>query len=155
MPGYSARENREAPSTPVTRAGRLEKGMSPKSSMHVDGESDGRIVPANGSNKNGQPLAESLEGRRPTKENIEQPPPPRTQSRIGESRGLLGVREVATCGLTPHIQGRSRMQQFCTYGLCGGRRVTVVPTATQVWRCTEPGEAPRGQGATTENSGCI
>ena len=95
MPGYSARENRESPSTPVTVAGRLEKGMSSKSSMHVDGQSDGRIVPANGSNKDGQPSAESPEGRRPTKENIEQPTPPRTQGRTGESRGLLGVREVA------------------------------------------------------------
>src|SRR5438094_721851 len=46
--------------------------MSPKSSMHVDGESDGRIVPTKGSNKDGQPSAEGLEGRRPTKENIEQ-----------------------------------------------------------------------------------
>ena len=36
-----------------------------------------------------------MEGRRPTKENIEQPTPPRTQSRSSESRGLLGVREVA------------------------------------------------------------
>jgi hypothetical protein len=95
MPRNSTRENRETPSTPVTRAGRLEKGMSPKSSMHVGGESDGRIVPTKGSNKDGQPSAESLEGRRLTKENIEQPTPPRTQSRTGESRGLLGVREVA------------------------------------------------------------
>ena len=69
--------------------------MSPKSSMHVDGQSDGRVVPTKGSNKDGQPSAESLEGRRPTKENIEQPPPLRTQSRASESRGLLGVREVA------------------------------------------------------------
>ncbi len=50
---------------------------------------------AKGSNKDGQPSAESLEGRRPAKENIEQPTSPRTQRRIGESRGLLGVREVA------------------------------------------------------------
>ena len=90
MSGNSTRENRETPSTPVTAsAGRLEKGMSPKSSMHVGGESDGRVVPTKGSNKDGQPSAESLEGRRPTKENTEQPTPPRTQSRPGESRGLL------------------------------------------------------------------
>src|SRR5450759_1656656 len=95
MPGYSTRENRETPSTPATGAGRLEKGMSPKSSMHADGESDGRIVPAKGSNTDGQPSAESREGRRPTKENIEQPTPPRTQRRSSESSGLRGVREVA------------------------------------------------------------
>jgi hypothetical protein len=63
--------------------------------MHADGESDGRIVPTNGANNDGRPSAERLEGRRPTKENIEQPTPPRTQSRSGESHGLLGVREVA------------------------------------------------------------
>ena len=95
MPGHSARENRETPSTPVTVAGRLEKGMSPKPSMHVGGESDGRVVPTKCSNKDGPPSAESMEGRRPTKENIKQPTPPRTQSRPGESRGLLGVRAVA------------------------------------------------------------
>ena len=69
--------------------------MSPTSRTHVDGESDGRVVPMKDSNKDGQPSAESLEGRRSTKENIEQPTPPRTQSRSSESRGLLGVREVA------------------------------------------------------------
>ncbi|WP_371131163.1 group II intron reverse transcriptase/maturase [Microbacterium sp.] len=97
MPEYSTRENRETPSTPTGHhpVGRLEKGMSPTSSMHVDGESDGRVVPAKGSNKGGQPLAESLEGRRPTKENIEHPTAPRTQSRTSESSGLLGVRNVA------------------------------------------------------------
>jgi RNA-directed DNA polymerase len=97
MHGNSTRENRETPSTPLGDhpAGRLEKGMSPKSSTHVGGESDGRVVPTKDSNKDGQPSAESLEGRRSTKENIEQPTPPRTQRRTSESRGLLGVREVA------------------------------------------------------------
>jgi group II intron reverse transcriptase/maturase len=95
MHEHSTRENRETPSTSVIAAGRLEKDMSPKSSMHGDGESDGRVVPTKGSNKDGQPSAESLEGRRPTKENIEEPTSLRTQSRASESRGLLGVREVA------------------------------------------------------------
>ena len=61
MPEHSTRENRETPSTPVTTAGRLEKGMSSKPSMHVGGESDGRIVPTKCSNKDGQPSAEGLE----------------------------------------------------------------------------------------------
>ena len=95
MSGYSARENRETPSTPVTVAGRLEKGMSSTSSTHVGGESDGRVVPTKGANNDGPPSAEHLEGRRSTKENIEQPTPLRTQRRVSESRGLLGVREVA------------------------------------------------------------
>ena len=68
--------------------------MSPKPTMDVGGESDGRIVPMKGSNKDGQPSAEGLEGRGPTKENIEQPTPLRTQSRASESSGLFGVREV-------------------------------------------------------------
>ncbi len=48
MHGNSTRENRETPSAPVVKdvAGRLEKALSPKSNMHVDGESDGRIVRA-------------------------------------------------------------------------------------------------------------
>jgi RNA-directed DNA polymerase len=97
MSGNSTHENRETPSRPIGDhpGGRLEKGMSSKSSAHLDGESDGRVVPVKGSNKDGQPSAEGLEGRGPTKENIEQPTPPRTQSRSSESRGLPGVREVA------------------------------------------------------------
>ena len=36
-----------------------------------------------------------MEGKRPAKENIGQATAPRTQSRISESSGLLGVRKVA------------------------------------------------------------
>lgn len=97
MPENSTRENRETPSirTIGRTVRRMEKGMSPKSIMHVGGESDGCVVPTKCPNNDGQPSAEGMEGRRPTKENIEQPTPPRTQSRPSESRGLLGVREVA------------------------------------------------------------
>ncbi len=63
--------------------------------MHVDGESDGRVVPTKCPNNGEQPSAEGMEGRRSTKENIGQTTAPRTQSRIGELSGLLGVREVA------------------------------------------------------------
>jgi len=69
--------------------------VSPKASTNVGGESDGREVPANSLNKDGRPLAEGREGRRPTKENIEQTTASETQSWINASRGLLGVREVA------------------------------------------------------------
>ena len=47
--------------------------MSQKSSMQVGGESDGRTVPTKCPNKGGKPLAEDMEGRRPTEENIELP----------------------------------------------------------------------------------
>ena len=95
--------------------------MSQKSSMHVGGESDGCVVPTKCPNNGGGPLAEGMEGRRPTKENIGQATAPRTQSRIGESSDLNGVRKAALFALTPFIRGRSRMQQFCTYGSVRGR----------------------------------
>src|SRR5205823_4032134 len=45
--------------------------------------------------KGGQPPAEGMEGRQPTKENIGQATAPRTQSRISELSDLLGVRKAA------------------------------------------------------------
>jgi RNA-directed DNA polymerase len=95
MQGNSTRENREAPSTPVARAGRLEKALSQKSDMNVGGESDGRVLPSKCLNNGGQPLAEGMEERRPIKENITQTTAPRTQSRPSVSSGLLDVRKVA------------------------------------------------------------
>jgi RNA-directed DNA polymerase len=97
MHGNSTRENRETPSVPVAGevAGRLEKAMSRESNMHAVGESDGCVLPTKCPNKGGQPPAEGMEGRQPTKENIVQTTAPRTQSRISELSGLQGVREVA------------------------------------------------------------
>jgi RNA-directed DNA polymerase len=97
MHGNSTRENRETPSVPVAGevAGRLEKAMSRESNMHAVGESDGCVVPTKCPNNGGQPPAEGMEGRQPTKENIVQATAPRTQSRISELSGLQGVREVA------------------------------------------------------------
>jgi RNA-directed DNA polymerase len=97
MHGNSARGNRETPSTPIAQiaAGRLEKAMSQKSDMHVDGESDGCVLPSKCPNKSGKPLAEGMEGRQPTKENIGQATAPRTQSRISELSDLHGVRKAA------------------------------------------------------------
>ena len=97
MHGNSTRGNRETPSTPIVQfaAGRLEKAMSQKSNMHVGGESDGCVVPTKCPNNGGQPSAEGMEGRRPTKENIEQATAPRTQSRISELSDLHGVRKAA------------------------------------------------------------
>ena len=66
-------------------AGRLEKALSRTANMHVDGESDGCVVPTKYPNNSGQPLAEGIEGRRPTKENAEQTTVPRTQRRISVS----------------------------------------------------------------------
>ena len=63
--------------------------------MHVGGESDGCVLPSKCPNNGGRLLAEGTEGRQPTKENIGQATAPRTQSRIGEWSGLLGVRKAA------------------------------------------------------------
>jgi len=98
MHGYSTRENRETPSTLADAgcaAGRLEKAMSRTPDTYVGGESDGRVLPTKCPNNGGDPSAEGMEGRRPTKENIEHTTAPRTQSRTSALRGVLGVREVA------------------------------------------------------------
>jgi hypothetical protein len=95
MHGNSTRENRETQSAPVEVAGRLEKAMSRKSNMHAGGESDGCVLPSKCPNNSGEPLAEGMEGRQPTKENIGQATAPRTQSRIGGLSDLLGVRKAA------------------------------------------------------------
>src|SRR6266478_7096740 len=97
MHGNSTRENRETLPTPAGKdaAGRLEKALSQTANVLVDGESDGRIVPAKCLNKGEQASAEGMEGRRPTKENIGQATPPRTQSRISELSDRHGVREAA------------------------------------------------------------
>jgi hypothetical protein len=91
----STRENRETPSALVEVAGRLEKAMSLKSNMHAGGESDGCVLPTKCPNNSGESLTEGMEGRQPTKENIEQATAPRTQSRIGGLSDLLGVRKAA------------------------------------------------------------
>src|SRR5438477_7996677 len=97
MHGNSTRENRETPSTPAGKdaADRLEKALSQKSNMYVDGESDGCVLPAKCPNNGGKPSAEGMEERQPTKENIGQATAPRTQSRISELSDLLGVRKAA------------------------------------------------------------
>lgn len=98
MYGYSTRENREAPRPPATESvGRSAKAMRRNVDMHSHGESDGCVVPTNDPNNGGTAApAEDREGRQPTKENADQSPSLRTQRRDGrESRGLLGVREVA------------------------------------------------------------
>ena len=76
-------------------ADRPENAMSGTPGAHVDGESDGRVVPTKHPNTERPVAAEGVEGRRPTKENTEHTTSPRTQRRTRESSGLPGVREVA------------------------------------------------------------
>jgi hypothetical protein len=67
------------------------KGVSRTSRIHVSEELDSGIVPMNHSNKDGQPLAESEEGRTLIKENSHQLSTHSTQSEIRVSQGLAGV----------------------------------------------------------------
>jgi len=80
-------------------AGRVEKAMSDKPTMHGGGESYSGVVPAKQPNKGGRPSAEDPEGapeERPlAKENTEQSNQCRTQSRESGPNGLGRVREVA------------------------------------------------------------
>lgn len=96
--GNSLHGNWEIPwvPTPDPGMGRPEKVSDLTPGMHAHGKSDGRIVPGNSPNKDGQgPLAEAREGRRPTKRNTPQAAAPRTLSRTGASPGLQRVREAA------------------------------------------------------------
>ena len=63
--------------------------------VHVTEESDSGILPMNGSNKDGKPLAEDEEGRPLIKENARQPNTCSTQSEKRVSQGLAGVRKAA------------------------------------------------------------
>src|ERR1700689_5302474 len=62
--------------------------------MYVLEESDSGTVPMNHSNKDGKPQAESEEGRPLIKENTHQSSTLSTQSEVGVSQGLAGVRKA-------------------------------------------------------------
>src|SRR3954468_15058070 len=93
-------ENREASEMPEASlcdrpAG---EGSSRTARVHVFEESDSGTVPMNHSNKGGQPLAESEEGRPLIKENTHQLSTHSTQSEARVSQGLAGVRKAAREG---------------------------------------------------------
>lgn len=90
-------ENRETSQVPATKqaAGRREKAISRTSRMHDCEESDRVIVPMKPLNKEGEPSAEVVEGSTRTKENADRPHTSPTQSGVGVSQGLAGVRQAA------------------------------------------------------------
>src|SRR6266702_245414 len=98
-PKHAEKLHAREPGDPVAArmqcAGREEKAMSHKSSMHGDGESYSGVVPTKQPNKSGQPPAEVVEGRPLTKENTPEPNSHRTPSRESGLSGLERVREVA------------------------------------------------------------
>src|SRR6266853_2605315 len=90
-------ENRETSEMPEAKvcdraAG---EGQGRTARVHVFEESDSGTVPMNHSNKSGRPPAESEEGRPLIKENTHPSSTLSTQSEVGVSQGLAGVRRVA------------------------------------------------------------
>lgn len=90
-------ENRETSETPEAdhRDRPAGEGKSRTARMHVLEESDSGTVPMNHSNKSGKPPAETGEGKPLIKENTHQSSTLSTQSEVGVSQGLTGVRRVA------------------------------------------------------------
>ena len=117
--------------------------------MNGQGESYSGVVPAKQPNEGlGRPK-EAVEGRPLTKENMGEPNSYRTPSRESELNGLDRVWQAA---LPPSKVGTVCVSSAST-GLCGGCRVTGIPTATHV---ATHGCAPKGQitsgGRTHSNS---
>ena len=90
-------ENRETWSASVAQSGGRPVGEGYGRTTHrrAGQESDTGVVPMKGSNKGGQPTAESLEGRPGTKENVRQQHMQPTQCGVRMSQGLKGVRRAA------------------------------------------------------------
>ena len=88
-------ENRETCGAPVNQTGRSAKAQSQTADANALQESDRCVVPVKQPNKEGQPLAEAVEGRQRPKENDAQSSTSPTQSGEPVSQGLSGVRRVA------------------------------------------------------------
>src|SRR6266849_9916705 len=105
-------ENRETPSPTVSESrSPAGEGESRTSGMHSSGESDGAEVPMKPSNKAaGQApgAAERVEGRAPTKENVQ------------KARAVPAQDGGAASALPLPIQGKSRMRQSRLYGSVQG-----------------------------------
>ena len=97
MVGNSPRGSWEIPETSLSlEMDRSEKARCHNADMDISGKSDSLVLPEKRTNNAvTQTAAESVEGRRLTKENASQPLLVRTQSRGTKSRELLGVREIA------------------------------------------------------------
>lgn len=90
-------ENRET-SLPTARSSPVGEGRIRTSNVNGDEESDGVVVPMKQSNKATEQqavAAEAVEGRTPTRKNINQANTPPAQDGQRVSQGLAGVRKVA------------------------------------------------------------
>src|SRR5206468_7563831 len=99
-------ENRETSSAPVEQTGRSEKALCRTADMYALEESDRCVVPMKQLNKEGEPSAEAVEGRRRPKENFALSSTGPTQSGEPVSQGQGGVRRF----FDATIQGKSRVR---------------------------------------------
>ncbi len=88
-------ENRETSKASASLADRSAKAQSHNADMHAMEESDCRVVPVKQPDKEGNPSAEAVEGRRQPEENDAQSSIQPTQRGERVSQGLSGVRRVA------------------------------------------------------------
>ena len=90
-------ENRETSETPVAKPSHRTagEGSGHTARMHVTEESDSGIVPMSHSNKDGQPYAESEEGRPLIEDNAHRPHMHPTQSGASMSSRLVSVRKAS------------------------------------------------------------
>jgi RNA-directed DNA polymerase len=97
MCGTFMRENREIPLTPGAdgASGRFGKAIGQTPKMHVDGKSDGSVIPAKQPNNAEGSAAEAVEGRDPIKGNTSEQNTSRTQSRPDVPSALDRVRKAA------------------------------------------------------------
>ena len=91
------RENREIPLTPEAdgAAGRFGKAIGQTPEVHVDGKSDGSVLPTKQPNNAEGPAAEAVEGRDLIKGNTSKQNTSRTQSRPDVPSALDRVRKAA------------------------------------------------------------
>ena len=106
------------------------EGLGRTARMHVSEESDSGVVPMNHSNKGRPPLAESEEGRPLVKENTHPPHTRPTPSGARVSQGLMGVRSAEHHFAATYPRQEPYALTSARTDLCGGCRVTGIPTAT-------------------------
>ena len=106
-------ENRETCGAPVNQTGRSAKAQSQTADANALQESDRCVVPVKQPNKEGQPLAEAVEGRQRPKENDAQSSTSPTQS--GEQTGVPGIERRAPSGA-----GKEARAVHCFAASCDG-----------------------------------
>ena len=137
MPGSYLSRSWEVSSVPdgVLSGGTGKGNRNPV--IYADEKSDIPIVPKKLPNNGCFCPAEAMEGRGIATGKANKNPACRTQSRVSASMGLEGLRERAKQQRRENINivasslaARAVCGNSARTDLCGGRRVTVVPTAT-------------------------